>query len=221
MMAKQKTPTPTVLEWLLLGMRNRERNGALNHFRILIPRFQILLSPILTRFRNFFSLEFNWRQIGTFLTGKVQILLSQLLAFKSVHNGWQARGPHTQFPPSTNCPIILLCSTNFASACYCPTHPSIVQSSRVVGKFLVSQCPSHSTYHPLPVSHNFESSSADLHIFPRKWQTGSLLWHDTTTCMEWYPILHTAYVLPHHHLSFNAPQTSNSLVHLFLSVAKS
>lgn len=31
----------------------------------------------------------------------------------------------------------------------------------------------------------------------------------------------TAYVLPHHHLSFYAPQTSNSLVHLFLSVAKS
>lgn len=179
-------------------MRNRERNGALNHIRILIPRFQILLSPILTRFRNFFFLEFNWRQIGTFLTGKVQILLSQLLAFKSVHNGWQARGPHTQFPPPTNCPIILLCSTNFASACYCPTHPSIVQSSRVVGKFLVSQCPSHSTHHPLPVSHNFESSSADLYFLANGKRAS---YCDTTRRHVWNDI-------PYYTLPMSSPTTT-------------
>lgn len=68
----------------------------------------------LTRFiQSFLPDKFNWRQIGTFIVGKVQILLSQLLlllAFKSVQDD-ESRGkgsstlrhlsPHYYFAPKT------------------------------------------------------------------------------------------------------------------------
>lgn len=172
----------------------------------------------LTRFiQSFLPDKFNWRQIGTFIVGKVQILLSQLLlllAFKSVQDDEsRGKGSPTLRHLSSWPPIILL----LQKLCVSLLLP-LVSHSHPVSFPLFTQGHNpefgesplypqpHSTYFPTFSQSQFWVIIGRRRIHLTKWQTGWAPCYDMTPDsgretdddVPYYYYTHsTAHFLPH------------------------